>query len=149
MIKKEFVSDAPQNRWWLFGSWHDQPNRDRGETWAKFPAHSPPIAIGYVVLKGVDNLAFVYGSPNSSTIGMLPFTREQWHKVAVRIVWSRGANGLAEVRLDDSRQATFTARGPNMHNDFPHYLKVGMYRHPSIPGDTWIYLRDVNIRRDP
>lgn len=147
MIGKDFPSDAPENRWWLFSNWHDQPNRDRGESWEGFPSHSPPIAIGYGVLNGVDQLALTYGSPDSSTVGLVPFTRGVWHKVTVRIVWSRGAKGRAELRLDDSPKAVVAARGPNMHNDFQHYLKVGMYRHPGIGGDNWIYLRDIAIKK--
>jgi hypothetical protein len=69
------------------------------------------------------------------------------HKVTVRIVWSRGAKGRAELRLDDSPKAVVSASGPNMHNDFQHYLKVGMYRHREIRGDNWIYLRDIAVKK--
>ena len=147
LIDKDFPSDAPENRWWLFGSWHDQPNRNRGEGWEGFPSHSPPIAIGYGFLNGADQLALTYGSPDSTTVGLVPFTRGVWHKVTVRIVWSRGAKGRAELRLDDSPTAVVAGSGPNMHNDFQHYLKVGMYRHREIRGDNWIYLRDIAVKK--
>jgi len=46
MVPKGFQSDAPQNRWWIIGQWHDQPNRDRGENWDGFPSRSPPVLLG-------------------------------------------------------------------------------------------------------
>lgn len=30
MLPKDFVSDAPKNRWWVIGQWHDQPNKKEG-----------------------------------------------------------------------------------------------------------------------
>jgi hypothetical protein len=51
------------------------------------------------------------------------------------------------LRLDDSPTAVAAGSGPNMHNDFQHYLKVGMYRHREIQGDNWIYLRDIAIKK--
>jgi hypothetical protein len=52
MLPKDFVADAPKNRWWLVGQWHDQPNPKKGETWQGFPANSPPVAIGLAELDG-------------------------------------------------------------------------------------------------
>jgi len=32
-----------------------------------------------------------------------------------------------------------------MHNNFQHFLKLGMDRHPEIATDNWIYLDDLTI----
>ena len=53
-----------------------------------------PTVIGF--LNGVDQLALTYGSPDSTTVGLVPFTRGVWHQVTVRIGWSRGAKGRAD-----------------------------------------------------
>jgi len=34
-----------------------------------------------------------------------------------------------------------------MHNDFQHFLKLGMYRHPEIETDNWIYVDDLQITK--
>ena len=47
--------------------------------------------------------------------------------------------------LDDMTQPAAVIDGPNRHNDFQHYLKLGMYRHSEIVTDNWIYLDDLTI----
>ena len=80
-------------------------------------------------------------------MGLIPFSRGVWHRLVVEITWSRTAAGRAAVYLDDAAVAAHVANGPNMHNAYQHYLKVGSYRHPEIPGDVWVHLREVAIRR--
>ncbi len=147
MIDQSFVSDAPRNRWWVFADWHDQPDRNRGETWDGFPSRSAPIGIGYGVIDGEDRLALFYGSPTSSTVGMAGFKRGVWHAVKMVISWGHGPEARARLYLDDMATPKVEAKGANMHNDFQHFFKVGSYRHREIQGDTWVYLSDVRITR--
>ncbi len=144
-IADDFVSDAPANRWWLFGDWHDQPDPRLNQTWDNFPARSPPIALGYGQINGQDNLSLVYGAPNPNTIGLIPFKRGVWNKVTVQIKWSRGASGSVAVYLNDSPTPVLQATGPNMHNSYRHFLKLGSYRHPDILGDAWVNIADIRI----
>jgi hypothetical protein len=144
-IADDFVSDAPANRWWLFGDWHDQPDPRLNQTWDGFPPRSPPIALGYGQIGGQDNLSLVYGAPNPITIGLIPFKRGVWNKVTVQIKWSRGASGSVAVYLNDSSTPVQQATGPNMHNSYQHFLKLGSYRHPDIRGDVWVNITDVSI----
>jgi hypothetical protein len=74
--------------------------------------------------------------------------RGKWHSITVVIHWSRGSAGKASVFLDDLTKPAGLAEGPNMHNDFQHYLKLGMYRHPDINTDNWIYIDGVQISKD-
>jgi hypothetical protein len=141
----DFPSDAA-NRWWLVAQWHDQPDRTRGQTWDGYPGHSPPVALGYGRPDGQDQLAFVYGAPSPGTVGLMPIGRGEWVDVAVEITWSTGADGRARVYFNDASKPTREAHGRNMYNPFQHYMKLGMYRHPDIPGDAWIYIRDIRIR---
>ena len=129
----------------LFGDWHDQPNRNIGETWTGFAAHSPSIGFGYGQIDGQDYLALLYGTPNPTTRGLIPFSRGVWHTMTVDITWSRGANGRVAVYLNG--KLVQQAVGGNMYNNFQHYLKLGTYRDPAIASDTWVYVRDVNIQR--
>ena len=149
MLPDNFPSDAPQNRWWVFADWHDQPNRDRGETWDNFPRRSAPIILGYGQIDGRDLLSLSYGSPDPKPVGLIPFTRGRWHDISVQITFSRGPGGRAAVYLDHAATPVQQASGPNMHNDFQHYLKVGTYRDPDIRGDAWVYLDAITITREP
>lgn len=153
MLPKEFVSDAPRNRWWVIGQWHDQPNKKLNENWENFSSHSPPVLLGLGELKGKLALSLIYGPTNgklkSHTAGFVFLERAKWHRITVVMHWSRGPEGKASVFLDDSSQPVMTAKGPNMNNDYQHYWKLGTYRHPEIATDNWIYLDDLEVSKTP
>jgi hypothetical protein len=69
----------------------------------------------------------------------------KWHSLAVEIRCSRNANGRATLFLDDMPQPAVVVDGPNMHNDFQYFFLHGMYHHPEIATDNWIYLDDLTI----
>jgi hypothetical protein len=145
MLPKDFVSDAPKNRWWIIGQWHDQPDRARGETWDRFPSKSPPVLLALGELDGKLGIGITYGPDHSQQHGPVFIEPGKWHEIAVEIHWSRNDEGKATVFLDDMTRPVATCSGPNLHNDFQHYLKIGMYRHPDIATDNWIYLDDLRI----
>ncbi len=146
-IAADFVSDAPANRWWLFANWHDQPDRSQGETWRGFPSRSPPVALGYGQIEGRDQLALVYGSPDPRTVGLVPFKRGVWQTITLQITWSRGTQGQVSLYLNDAVLPQLQAQGPNMHNDFQHYIKIGQYRDPEIRSDAVLLIGGVQIER--
>jgi hypothetical protein len=146
-IPPDFQSDAPNNRWWVFAQWHGQPDPRLGQTWADFPSLSSPIGFGYGVLNGQDNLAFFYGAPQQSTVALIPFQRGRWNKIDLKVTWSRGAAGRAAVHLDGATRPVHVSQGPNMHNAYQHFLKLGSYRQRDIAGDAWIYIRNVQAQR--
>lgn len=156
MLPKDFISDAPQNRWWVIGQWHDQPNKKLGETWENFASSSPPVLLGLGELEGRPAIGLTYGPTNdkhdklkSRAIGSIFLERGKWHSITVVIHWSQGLDGKALVFLDDLSKPALTAVGPNMNNDYQHYWKLGMYRHPEIATDNWIYLDDLEISKAP
>ena len=77
---------------------------------------------------------------------MIEIHRGVWHKVCVVIRWSQGEDGSATVSLDDAEKPVAEAHGPNMHNAYQHYFKVGMYQHREILSDNWLHIGDVRIR---
>lgn len=147
MVPKGFVSDAPKNRWWIIGQWHDQPNPTRGETWDGFPSRSPPVLLALGELEGKLGIAVAYGPDQSQKHGPILVEPGRWHSLAVDIHWSTKADGKAVFFLDDMAKPVATATGANMHNDFQHFLKLGMYRHPEIETDNWIYVDDLQITK--
>ena len=140
-----FKADEPRNRWWVMGQWHDRPDRTKGETWQGFPAHSPPVSFNYGRRDGKDFLSLLVGSPKIKTVGLLPLTRDTWHALDVVIKWSQGDDGRVAVFFDGSKAQAVTGTGPNMHNGFQHYLKLGMYRHPEISTENQLGIRNVRI----
>ncbi len=143
----DFRADEPRNRWWVMGQWHDQPDKTKGETWQGFPARSPPVSFNYARRDGKDFLSLLVGSPKMKSVGVLPITRDTWHSLDVVIKWSQGDDGRVAVFLDGSKAPAVTGTGPNMHNGFHHYLKLGMYRHPEIATENRLDIRKVRIEK--
>ncbi|WP_218934314.1 polysaccharide lyase [Rosistilla ulvae] len=150
-IPHDFQTDAPENRWWVIGQWHDQPNPAEGQTWANFPTHSPPVSLTLGELDGQIMIGLSYGCTDDSgeqqVIGPAPITRGQWHTIESQIDWSQDSTGRIQVYLDGVVEPIFSAAGPNMNNGYQHYLKFGMYRHPEIASDNWIYVDDLEIQK--
>ncbi len=146
-LPEDFKADDPQNRWWVMGQWHDQPDRTKGETWQGFPAHSPPVSFNYGRRDGKDFLSLMVGSPRMKSVGLLPITRGAWHSIDVIIKWSQGSDGKVAVFFDGAKAPTVSGAGPNMHNGFHHYLKLGMYRHPEIATENRLDIRGVSIEK--
>ena len=146
-LPEDFQADDPQNRWWVMGQWHDQPDRTKGETWQDFPHRSPPVSFNYGRENGQDYLALMAGSPKMKSIGRLSLKRGIWHSIEVIIQWSQGADGKVAVHFDGSKDPVVSGTGPNMHNGYQHYLKLGLYRHPGIATENRLAIRDVFIEK--
>ena len=149
-IPENFPSDAPQNRWWVLADWHDQPDLNKGETWGTYSGvgQSAPIIFGYGVMNGQDTVGFSYGHDPVKPIGFFPITKGSWHTITMTVRWSQGEDGAARVFVDGKKEPEFAVHGPNMHNMFQHYMKVGMYRHPDIATENTINLRNIKITKE-
>lgn len=145
MIPQGFQHDAPENRWWDMGQWHDQPDPALGETWADLPARSPSLSLH---LKYYDDRFFFaprymhVEPPDEDLIEIQP---GEWMKLRFEIRWSRGDDGYLKIWVNDEVEPQVHYTGTNMHNGYSHYLKVGMYRHPEIATDNTISLRNLHI----
>lgn len=146
-LPPDFQSDAPQNRWWIIGQWHDQPDQTKGETWEGFPSRSPPLLVGLGEISGRMALGIEYGPTQAQKHGPLYIDRGVWHHIAFIIHWSQKDDGSAQVFLDDMQQPVVTFHGRNMHNGYQHFLKLGMYRHPGIDQASTIQLSRLNVIR--
>ena len=149
MIPADFVSDAPRNRWWVIGQWHDQPNVTLGEDRDNFESRSPPVLLGLGELNGSLAIALNYGPTHGDhkqrSFGPVFLERGKWHRITTEIRWSEESEGEVRVFLNEKVDPVMSATGPNMNNDYQHYLKLGMYRHPEIATDNWIYIDNINI----
>lgn len=146
MIPEGFIHDAPDNRWWVMGQWHDQPDPALGETWEGFPAHSPPQAFYFGYLDGAYRLQPQYGgSRDDDPSRLITLVPGQWLRLRVEISWSQGQEGSMSIWLDEDAEPYAAWTGPNMLNGYQHYLKLGMYRHPDIMSDNEIKLRRLAV----
>ncbi len=145
MLPPGFEHDFPENRWWNMGQWHDQPDLTLDETWADLPARSPVMSLH---LKYYDeNFYFAprYMHVEPPFEDLVLITPGEWMKLRFEIRWSQGDDGYMKLFIDDQREPHIFYIGPNMHNGYQHYLKLGMYRHPDIATDNTISLRSLNI----
>lgn len=141
-------SDAPENRWCLIGQWHDQPDPTKGETWDGFPSRSPTVLIGIGELDGKPAIGIEYGVDHSRKFGPVFLQPGKWHSVSAVIHWSQQDDGQATFYFDESTEPLAVLRGPNLHNGYQHFLKLGLYRHPGIMTDNSIHLDRVEIRHE-
>lgn len=134
-----------ENRWWILGQWHDQPDPRIGETWDSFPLKSPSVLVGYGHIDGHDVVSLAYGAPDLVDTKYIPLSRDVWHDMRMVIHWSMDGKGWAQLYMDDLETPFAEAEGRNMHNSFQHFMKLGMYRHPDIQVNSRIQLDDISI----
>ena len=152
--------------WQIMGQFHDQP--PPGVSWDDWggKGHSPPIALHYIsqltqdmsaelhalipnlssyVENGIFSAAFVTVGlgPANETIGLVPIIQGAWNEIVFHIKWSMGSGGLVEFYKD--RKFIGQKSGPNMWNDQPHYLKLGLYRSPAITHQSSVYIDELRV----
>lgn len=144
-VPPDFKSDAPQNRWCIIGQWHDQPDQSLGEVWEGFPSRSPTILIGLGELDGKLGIGINYGLKQAETFGPVFIEAGKWHTIKTVVHWSQKEDGKATFYFDDMTKPIAVIEGPNLHNNYQHFLKLGLYRHPGILTDNSIHIDGVEI----
>lgn len=137
-IPYAYKSDA-KGRWSLITQWHDQPNPDLGESWNNFPGRSPLVAVYEKVIDGKQ----VFGVSYNSGFAPIPLEIGKWNKLRFHFTWSNTSTGNLILSVNGHEEITF--QGPNMHNEYQHYLKIGLYRHPDITYRNHIFFRNLSI----
>lgn len=152
LVPRDFVDTEWRPRLWqCVGQWHDQPDPQRGETWATFPGHSPAIALYYTSKHGVPALELWYGAKmQQDIVAVAPIRKGEWLDVVFHIGWSSGATGFVEAWLNGQPLITpqrpqHRVFGPNMWNAYPHFLKVGLYRTSEITTTNSVYFDEVRV----
>lgn len=132
------------NRWWILAQWHDQPNKDLGETWASFQALPPPISI-FFERNGFDPMiGLMLG--DGRKFGATPLTFDSWHQIKVRNAWSYSDDGRTDLFVNGS--IVYTHSGRNMNNRYQHYLKLGQYRSKEISASSVVFYRRLKITKE-
>ena len=160
-------NDPQPGEWQHMGQFHDQP--EDGD-WSNYPSNSPPISCDYeysvvstlpqaitafwdlnfpgwtsmVVNDRISTMSVSVGVTAPKEIIMaVPFTKGTWQKIGLDIRWSHDAEGgWVKAYHDDVLLGQHN--GQNMHNDYFHYFKLGIYRSPVAFSNT-VYYKNVNI----
>ncbi|HSH93890.1 MAG TPA: heparin lyase I family protein, partial [Roseimicrobium sp.] len=115
------------------------------------PSLSPPVLLGLGEIDGKTAVVLNYGPTTAKAkqqiVGPMFIEKGKWHSISFVIHWSNTSEGSVSVYLDDTTKPVMTADGPNMNNEYQHYLKLGMYRHPEIATDNWIFIEGLEISK--
>lgn len=152
LVPRDFADTEWRPKLWqCVGQWHDQPDPQRGETWATFPGHSPAIALYYTSKHGASALELWYGAKKQQDILVVePIRKGEWLDVVFHIGWSPDAAGFVEAWLNGQpliapHRAGHRVFGANMWNAYPHFLKVGLYRTSEITTTNSVYFDEVRV----
>ena len=88
----------------------------------------------------------------------MPVTKGTWTEILFHIGWSPGDDAFVSLwvngepivaRINDTdlvlTDGEAKAFGPNMYNQAPHYLKLGIYRNPNFTSTNSVYFDDAWI----
>lgn len=142
MFPNDFLADDGK-RWWVIAQWHDQPNIAEGGSWKNFPGRAPPVSLYVEERDGVLGTGVNYYITGEKSWS--PINRGEWNKVRFELLWLNNADGELRFFLNQEDLRRFA--GPNMHNNYAHYLKIGMYRHPEIATNSAVFFKNLNVER--
>lgn len=162
----ESFKESPSYMFQLVGQWHDQPNTTRGETWDDFPSNIPSIGLYYGTTKVSEipqkyhsqlmqfahllqkptftGIAVHAGTEDQKIVAMIPVEKGVWNDLMLHIKWSRNEDGYIEV-FHNNIPVGPLKHVKTMWNDFPHYLKLGLYRDPRIEHANHIFYDEVRV----
>ncbi|HEX8910933.1 MAG TPA: heparin lyase I family protein [Humisphaera sp.] len=117
----------------IVAQWHEQPDRDLGETWRVPPLYLAMLNGKWVIATRWDSRPKSDGSwiPPAPTGGRLELrpaavATGRWVDWVFHVKWSYASDGLLEVWKDGTK--VVDRAGPNTYNDEAgNYFKVGLY----------------------
>lgn len=131
--------------WWVIAQWHDQPDRNKSETWKNFPHRAPPVSIFVEQYEGGVYIGVQSEFGDKFHRAFIP--AGEWVRLKVVIKWSSSDDGYASLVLDENLEVASIFFGKTMHNSYQHYLKIGQYRSPNIGRKTLFFARDLVVRK--
>ncbi|AXR06867.1 heparin lyase I family protein [Salinimonas sediminis] len=129
------------NSWFIVAQWHDQPNKELGETWSSFPKRPPPLSFGIDYKKGYK----LYFKSEKNYIDMdIRLGSTIFCAVEIEWIFSKdGAiSGKCRTGIDNMK---FSFKDRTMHNRYYHYFKFGIYNGPTVKGKNEVTFKNLNI----
>jgi hypothetical protein len=152
LIPADYIDtpDAPGHQ--IIGQWHDRP--PAGVAWADYTSHTPLIAVRYGANDGQSGIQINYGLDgiNKQNVATQFIEKGRWIDLLFRVRWSQGADGYIEAWMDGQAVTAFNGvdhkvYGPNMYNETPPFLKIGLYRAQGFKTTNSIYFDEVYVGR--
>lgn len=148
----EDYTDAPSDKFQIMGQWHHRP--PPGETFEYFErvygrGGGPPISINYGKKGNQTGIALTYGATSplvsGRTVAIHQIEKGQWIDLVFHIRWSTGNDGFIEAWFNGEPWTQGKVYGPNMYNEVPNFLKIGLYREFGIETTNSVYFDEVKI----
>ena len=102
-IPKNFALGNFKKNSWILGQWHDQPNKDKGETWENFPPNNPAFFYQLRVISGELYLAPTLMQTEPMANQLIPLRPNKWLKVSTKIKWSLKTDGEINIFVDERK----------------------------------------------
>lgn len=151
LVPADYADTADPTLFQIMGQWHDLPDPRKGESFDGYPAHPPMVAVYYGVRVGTPGFAIAYGlEGRQRELARTFIEKGRWIDLLFHIRWSRGADGFAEAWMDgrpltSPERAEARLSGPNMYNDVPAFLKLGLYREAGFTTTNRVYFDELRI----
>lgn len=143
-IPSDYIESS---EWQVIGQFHDQPDYKNGETWEKYPAHSPPVSLTYKNGKIGLTVSIPYGL-GTEVISEREITKGVWNDIILKIYWSTKSDGYIEAWINSIPMTDITGKTKkyncrNLYNSAGNYLKIGLYRSNNIKTKNTIYFDEI------
>ncbi len=152
LVPTDYADTASPPGHQIMGQWHDRP--PAGVAWADYEHHPPLIAIKYVLRDGVSTMVITYGLQgiNKQIVATQVIQKGEWIDLRFHIRWSMGNDGYIEAWKNGQPITAFNGLdhrvfGPNMYNETPAYLKLGLYRADGFETTNSVYFDEVRVGR--
>lgn len=145
----KFLLDRNYNEsdlWQGIMQFHDQPDFSNGETWESYGKINtklyPPIMMNYSngQVHIVKNDKDIQGEPLVSA----PIVKDAWNTVVIHIK-NGYEDGFFNLFLNGENITKGVISGQTIYNDEGNYIKIGLYRDPSITTSDTIYIDDFSV----
>ncbi|KAM3571988.1 hypothetical protein VYU27_005976, partial [Nannochloropsis oceanica] len=149
------TDEDPTRNWQIICQWHDQPDLDAGQSWDGFPPHNSSIALYLLNHPNRTSLAMGVGfnlPKGTWQYGPVVIEKGEWVDVLFHIGWSTGDDGFIHTFIEGGKERgremqALTppegVRGRTLFYQYTDYLKLGLYREPSINYTSTLYLDEL------
>lgn len=127
---------------------HDKPDYDNGDTWETMVVFPPPVYLDY---RESRIRSIIYTKKGGyQVLGEIEIQKGKWIKIEYNCNWRLDNNGYIETKINDIPITPFNGTDnkfymPTIYNNQGNFLKIGLYRHPSLADSSVLYFDDMQI----
>ncbi len=127
---------------------HDKPDEFIGETWDNMVVWPPPVYLDYK--QGLMRAVVHTKERGYEIIGKTEVNKNEWIEIEYHCKWSLEEDGFVEVKINGEYITEFNGTDnkfymPTIYNLMGNFIKIGLYRHPSLSDSSVLYFDDMKI----